>query len=72
MPGRGPAYWTCDGNRESLRHRGFAGRETKRSRSANPTFWASGPRGSTDRPIQSFCIKTIYKPMKDHPCTFKI
>lgn len=60
-------FWTVDGNRESLRHKGFASTETKRARSANPTFWQNGPRGSTDRPLQSFCIKPVYKPLADHP-----
>ncbi|CAD7970094.1 unnamed protein product [Amoebophrya sp. A120] len=59
--------WVGEGTRESLRTNGFKSFETRRSRSANPTFWANGPRGSTDRPLASFCEKPLNRPLADHP-----
>ncbi len=62
------AFWTSAGTRESLQLKGFKSTETKRSKSAQPLlFWRNGPRGSTDRPLQSFCREPIYKALTDHP-----
>jgi len=59
--------WVGEGTRESLRTRGFQSDEVKRSRSAHPTFWKNGPRGCTDRALQSYGQQGINRPLCDHP-----
>lgn len=65
-------FWTSDGGRESLRARGYRSTEVKRCQSApditdrDLRFWQNGPRGSTDRPIQTFCKEPTHKALYDH------
>ncbi|CAD7952743.1 unnamed protein product [Amoebophrya sp. A25] len=60
-------FWVGEGTRESLRTKGFKSNEVKRSRSSNPTFWKNGPRGCTDRPLVSYSLKPLNRPLVDHP-----